>query len=131
MKSFFILLFFVVFIFSNSFGHEPREFVFYDIPKPELNSLLQKTPKWKLVALKKIFFKKNNPKLIATGLILLLGPFGAHRIYLGTRTQVPIFYTVTLGGGAGLLPFADLIAILSTKDMSKYFDNPKFIMWIQ
>jgi TM2 domain-containing membrane protein YozV len=130
MKSFFILLFFVVFIFSNSFGHEPREFVFVPIPKSELDLLLAKTPKWKLVALNKLFFRKNNPKLTAIGLIILLGPFGAHRLYLGTAPRVPVFYTVSLGGGLGLLPLTDLVAIMTTKDISNFYNNDKFIMWI-
>lgn len=73
--------------------------------------------------------KKENPKLIALALTATLGPFGAHRIYLGTDPKVPIFYTITLGGGLGVLPAIDFIAILLTKDISVYYDNNKIFMW--
>ncbi|NQX92591.1 MAG: NINE protein [Flavobacteriales bacterium] len=81
-----------------------------------------------------IKFKKKlevteNPRAVAAITTVLLGPFGAHRIYLGTETKVPIFYTLTLGGGLGILPLIDLICILTTKDLEQYYNNPKVIMW--
>lgn len=74
-------------------------------------------------------FKEENPRAVAIGLTVLLGPFGAHRIYLGTREAVPIFYTLTLGGGLGVLPVIDLIHLIFSKDLSRFVNNEKVIMW--
>ena len=60
---------------------------------------------------------------------ILTGPFGGHRIYLGTSEKVPIFYALTLGGGLGILPLIDLICISFTKDLSRYYGNNKIFMW--
>jgi len=72
---------------------------------------------------------QENPRLVAILLTLTLGPFGAHRIYLGTDVKVPVFYTLTLGGGLGILPVIDLLHIVFTKDISVYYDNPRIFMW--
>jgi hypothetical protein len=48
---------------------------------------------------------------------------------LGTKENVPIVYSLTLGGGFGLLPFFDIIAILSSKDLDEYTNNNKVFMW--
>ena len=90
-------------------------------PKPiKLRGLLKRLVKKKM---------QSNPKITASVLTITLGIFGAHRIYLGTNYTVPIFYTLTLGGGLGILPLSDLILILTTKDISKYYDNPSIFMW--
>lgn len=73
--------------------------------------------------------ERENPRAVAIGLTVLLGPFGAHRIYLGTREAVPIFYTLTLGGGLGVLPVIDLIHLIFSKDLSRFVNNEKVIMW--
>jgi len=73
--------------------------------------------------------QKENPKVVALILTGTLGVFGAHRIYLGTDPKIPIFYTITLGGGLGVLPTIDFLAILLTKDLSKYYQNDKIFMW--
>lgn len=72
---------------------------------------------------------RENKKIVAIGLAILLGPFGAHRIYLGTEAYVPVTYTLTLGGGFFLLPLIDIIAIIATKDLSKYEFNNRVMMW--
>lgn len=61
---------------------------------------------------------------------LLTGPFGGHRLYLGTNEIVPIFYALTLGGGLGILPLIDFLCITFTKDLSRYYGNDKIFMWI-
>ena len=71
----------------------------------------------------------ENPKVVAAITTVVLGPFGAHRIYLGTDVKVPLFYTLTLGGGLGILPIVDLVCILTADDISKYYDNPHVFMW--
>lgn len=68
-------------------------------------------------------------KLKAVLLALFLGHFGVHRIYLGTEANVPVVYSLTLGGGFGLLPLLDIIAILSSKDLSEFSGNSHVIMW--
>jgi TM2 domain-containing membrane protein YozV len=73
--------------------------------------------------------KEENPRLVGALLTVALGPFGAHRIYLGTETRVPVFYTLTLGGGLGVLPAIDLFCILFTKDLDRYYANDQIFMW--
>ncbi|MGD1847225.1 MAG: NINE protein [Salibacteraceae bacterium] len=72
---------------------------------------------------------QNNQKLTAIALAVALGPFGVHRLYLGTTPVVPVVYTLTLGGGLGVLPLADIIAILLAEDLSIYQNNDKIFMW--
>lgn len=72
----------------------------------------------------------KNKKLTAILLAVALGTFGVHRLYLGTKPLVPVVYTLTLGGGFGILPLTDIIAILATPDISRYENNNQVIMWI-
>ena len=65
---------------------------------------------------------------LAAGLAVLLGPLGAHRIYLGTSPQVPVFYTITFGG-FGVLALIDLGHILFTHDLDAYRDSRRMLMW--
>jgi TM2 domain-containing membrane protein YozV len=75
--------------------------------------------------------RQENKKAVSMILAVFLGHFGAHRIYLGTKTVVPIAYTLTLGGGFGVLPLADFIALAVNKDISKFQNNDSFFMWIK
>lgn len=72
---------------------------------------------------------EENPKAVAAALTVLMGPFAAHRIYLGTSPKVPVFYTLTLGGGLGVLPIIDLMLILSAKDLSVYYNKDTIFLW--
>ncbi len=82
-------------------------------------------------SIKQSLFKKSEShhKITAIIFALLTGPLGGHRIYLGTSTRVPLIYTATLGG-FGTLVIADIIAILVSKDLSKFQNNDKIFMWI-
>lgn len=75
-------------------------------------------------------YEVKNKKLKAIILGIALGHFGVHRIYLGTKAIVPVAYSITLGGGFGILPLVDVITLISTKDISKYENNDKIIMWL-
>lgn len=72
--------------------------------------------------------EKEPERWVAAGLALLVGPFGAHRLYFGTTAKVPIIYGVTLGG-FGILVLIDIGHILATKDLSPYRHNDKVFMW--
>ncbi len=74
--------------------------------------------------------KRTHKKITAIVLAVALGPFGAHRLYLGTAPKVPVIYCLTLGGGLGILPLTDIIAIIATKDIERYENNTKVVMWI-
>lgn len=74
---------------------------------------------------------KENKRLIAIALIVIGGPLGFHRIYLGSKPFVPIFYALTLGGGFGILPLLDLIALIKTKNLEQFENNPKVLMWLE
>lgn len=72
---------------------------------------------------------RENERLVALALTVALGPFGGHRLYLGTGPKVPIIYTLTLGGGFGVLPAIDLFHILLKKDLGPYRNNGHVFMW--
>lgn len=71
----------------------------------------------------------RKKKVTAIGLALALGPFGVHRLYLGTEKRVPVIYSITLGA-FGLLPLSDIIAIASQKDFTQFENNQKIVMWL-
>src|SRR3954471_22435155 len=73
----------------------------------------------------------KNKKLTAAVLAFPLpfGFFGAHRIYMGTKPNVPVTYIATLGGCLGILPLIDFIVILCNKDLKKFEKNEKVFMW--
>lgn len=72
----------------------------------------------------------KHERLKASLLSVFLGHFGVHRIYLGTKANVPVVYSLTLGGGLGILPLADFIAILTAKDLAPYRNSDKVFMWL-
>ena len=74
------------------------------------------------------FYTPKHQKLKAALLAVFLGPFGVHRIYLGTTPNVPVVYSLTLGG-FGILPLIDLVAILTTKKLERYKNKERVIMW--
>lgn len=73
----------------------------------------------------------TQDKVSTVFIILLTGPLGGHRLYLGTKPIVPIVYAVTLGGGIGILPIIDMFVVIFTKDLSRYINNDRIIMWIE
>ena len=73
--------------------------------------------------------KPRAKKVKAVLLAIFLGHFGVHRIYLGSSPNVPVVYSLTLGGGFGLLPLLDIVAIISSKDLEQFSNNDKVFMW--
>lgn len=71
----------------------------------------------------------KHQRLKVALLTIFLGHFGVHRIYLGTSPNVPVVYSLTLGGGLGILPLIDLVAILTTPTLDKYQDSSRVFMW--
>ena len=84
----------------------------------------------KIFNLKKTKVKPKR-RIIAALLCVTLGPFGMHRLYLGTKPHVAAAYTVTLGGGVGILPVIDLFQIVFSKDFSRFKENDQFFMWVK
>lgn len=70
----------------------------------------------------------DNPRFVAICLDITLGLFGMHRLYLGTDLMVPIAYTFTIGGG-GILWIADLVLLITAKDITPFMNNPNMFMW--
>lgn len=77
---------------------------------------------------KKELPKRKHVRAKAIVFTLLTGLLGGHRVYLGTRPGAPIIYSITLGG-FGILPLVDLAHLIFTKDLSKFEQNQKIIMW--
>lgn len=71
---------------------------------------------------------REPTRLVAAALAVTLGPFGGHRLYLGTDAKVPVFYGITFGG-FGVLVMIDLAHILFTKDLAPYEHNDRVLMW--
>jgi TM2 domain-containing membrane protein YozV len=75
----------------------------------------------------------KNKKLISA---ILAFPFpfgfmGAHRVMLGCKPWIPVFYVATFGGCFGLLPMIDFCAIVFSKDIEQYENNPHIFMWVK
>jgi TM2 domain-containing membrane protein YozV len=71
---------------------------------------------------------RESKRFMAAFLCLTLGPFGMHRLYLGSTPQVAAAYSVTLGA-VGIVPVVDLLLITFSKDISRFKNNGKVIMW--
>lgn len=74
---------------------------------------------------------QENRRLTAAMLTFALGMLGVHRLYLGTKPWIPAVYLFTFGGGFLILPLIDLGVILFCKDLSKYENNDKVLMWVK
>ncbi len=73
-------------------------------------------------------YEKEDQRLIGGLLAVMLGTFGAHRLYLGTDVKVAVIYGITFGG-FGLLPLIDLGHLLFAKDLGPFRDNNRVFMW--
>jgi len=133
------LLIAVIFLLGNNIKAEVSSgtsaFFFNDYSQA-LADYKEKPPSLSFKLKLKRLFKRHQKeaklkKGIAIGLAVALGPFGVHRLYLGTDTKVPLIYTLTLGGGFGILPLTDIIAIIVASDMQEYANNGKVVMWIK
>ncbi|MFI5204198.1 MAG: NINE protein [Flavobacteriales bacterium] len=72
---------------------------------------------------------RESRRVVAVLLCATLGPFGMHRLYLGTEPQVAAAYSATLGGGFGFVVVVDFFHLVFSKDISRFRNNPHFIMW--
>lgn len=75
----------------------------------------------------------ENQKLIAAILAFPVpfGMLGMHRIYLGCEPYVPIVYTVSAGGGCGIIPLIDFIYIIAADEqqLREFKENRGVFMW--
>lgn len=71
---------------------------------------------------------RENHRAVAIALAVLLGPFGAHRLYLGTTPKVAIAYGLTFGG-FGVVALIDLVHLIAAKDLGRFRDNDRILMW--
>jgi TM2 domain-containing membrane protein YozV len=72
----------------------------------------------------------ENRRAVAIILNITLGMLGVHRLYLGTKPWVPAVYLFTFGGGFFMLPFVDLVFLIANKDISRFENNPRVLMWL-
>jgi len=71
---------------------------------------------------------QENHRGVAIALAVLLGPFGAHRLYLGTTPKVAIAYGLTFGG-FGVVALIDLVHLIASKDLDRFRDCDRILMW--
>ena len=79
-------------------------------------------------------FDEAKRKKLISAMLAFPFPFGfmgAHRVMLGSKPWIPVVYVATFGGCFGLLPMLDFIAILCTKDIEEFENNPKVFMWLK
>lgn len=122
MIKYFFVLVFGISTFSASASQEVDISI---LPQQEIVRLVEFGFESDATSVTQPKFKKLKAVLLA----VFLGHFGVHRIYLGTSANVPVVYSLTLGGGLGLLPLLDIVAILTTHDLSKYSNNDRVFMW--
>ena len=133
MTKLFSVIPFLLFFFSTSLATKPiplskfffenEQFIIYDSNNFDFQI---RTNQDSVLQDKK---SRAKEKLLALGLCIALGPFGVHRLYLGTSEKVPILYTLTLGGGLGVLPILDFFTILLTNDLKVYKNNTNVFLW--
>lgn len=68
----------------------------------------------------------DHNAVIAILLAFFLGGLGLHRVYLGGRPILILFYIITFGGIFGLLPLIDFIRLIIGQ-MDHYEGNDKFL----
>jgi TM2 domain-containing membrane protein YozV len=77
----------------------------------------------------------NNDALISWIICWVVGEFGVHRHYLGTKPTMWAIYTFTVCGIFGIVPFVDwwvlLIDGIINDNISPYQNNEKFFMWLK
>lgn len=71
--------------------------------------------------------------IVAWALCWVVGGFGIHRHYLGTKGSMWALYTFTCGGIFGIVPIIDWFVLLIdgiiNDNIDDYIDNEKFFMW--
>jgi hypothetical protein len=78
--------------------------------------------------------KELRKKKLISAMLAFPFPFGfmgAHRVMLGGKPWIPVVYMATFGGCFGVLPMMDFCAILLTKDISRFENNPHVFMWLK
>jgi TM2 domain-containing membrane protein YozV len=69
---------------------------------------------------------------VAFALAWVVGALGVHRVYLGGRGILILFYIITCFGIFGIVPLVDWVVLLVgaiNDDISKYVNNDSFFMW--
>ncbi len=67
---------------------------------------------------------------VAVILDLLIGGLAIHRVYLGAKPMMIVYYLITCGGIFGIVPLVDLVVlIINNADIDKYVGSNKFFMW--
>lgn len=78
-------------------------------------------------------YYKQKDAAIATLICWLVGGFGIHRHYLGTKSNMWATYTFTCCGIFGIVPLVDFFVLLIdgviNDKVDKYIDNEDFFMW--
>lgn len=119
----------LVLIFSCSFALKASEQLNFYMPTNLESQYIIHQESLDFFADNTLVLEPKLKKLKAVLLAIFLGHFGVHRIYLGTSPNVPVVYSLTLGGGFGLLPLFDIIAILTSKDLDQFSNNSRVFMW--
>jgi hypothetical protein len=67
---------------------------------------------------------------IAVIIDFFLGGLAIHRVYLGSKPVMIVYYIITGCGIFGIVPLIDLIVlIINNQNISKYVGSNKYFMW--
>ncbi len=124
----FLLIFGMLFCF-NGFSQADS---LVQLSKPKMSKVaINLLPKISLFNKKEKaqYSERTKNKLVALALGIALGPFGVHRLYLGTKPKVPIAYTCTLGGGFFILPLIDIFYIILNQNPDYIENNDNVFIW--
>ena len=123
-----ILLFLISITFCSFIGSAQNDSIFNNSTDYQL-TIMENSDTNQISSSKKSPIKyRESKRFMAAFLCLTLGPFGLHRLYLGSTPQVAAAYSVTLGA-VGIVPVVDLLLITFSKDISRFKNNERVIMW--
>ncbi len=123
-----ILLFLISITFCSFIGSAQNDSIFNNSTDYQL-TIMENSDTNQISSSKKSPIKyRESKRFMAAFLCLTLGPFGMHRLYLGSTPQVAAAYSVTLGA-VGIVPVVDLLLITFSKDISRFKNNERVIMW--
>jgi TM2 domain-containing membrane protein YozV len=133
----FLLIFSTLFVFAigskanYSLNESQLNQAFSNATEVLLVSLLENPAALNLAGVNTFYVASEKNAIVAALLAFFLGGYAIHRYYLGTKGTMFFYYFCTCGGIFGVVPLIDFVMLLvDSKDISKYCNNEKFIMWM-
>lgn len=112
-------------------GSSPSYAAYVEGMKHKLKQGNVKVKKERLFKFKKKFGgETDNEGIVGAILALVLGGLGIHRVYLGSKGIIILWYILTIGGIFGLIPLIDFFRLL-LQGSAHYKGNDSLIACFQ